>query len=161
LWEDHEALRLREFNLRDYETRLRALQAEIEASRPDGTVASGPALSHPAPVAFRRPADQSPFVDDHALQAACEKLHRTRELLEVEQLHMRDDRIFIHDKLGSLKIREAEVAAREATLGDREALIAAASPRPTAGQHAVSAITRLTTAPFNMVRSVFRGKNNV
>lgn len=162
LQEDHDALREREANLRDYEARLRNLQAEIEASRAAPAPAGRPAAGRATVTPFRVSASRTPFTDDPALAAGWEKLHRARELLEVEQLHLRDERVTMHDQLESLKHREARVAEREAQLAAREAALAHVvepEPEPIAGEHTISAMTRLTTAPFRMARSVLRGKN--
>jgi len=161
LQEDHDALREREANLRDYEARLRNLQDEIEASRSQ-PVAAGRALPARATVTPFRPSSRTPFADDPAVAVGWEKLHRARELLEVEQLHLRDERVTMHDQVESLKHREVRVAAREAQLAAREAILAQMpdpEPEPIAGEHTISAMTRLTTAPFRMARSVLRGKN--
>lgn len=150
LHEDHEALRERERNLRDYESRLRLLQAEIESVR---SAAAGPA----AP-AFRAPGfPRSSSGEDPALQGAWEKVHRAREILEAEQRNMRDDRIAIRDLEAQVKQREAAVAERELCLTEREALIVAAMPVPgsSADEAAMSAVSRLTRAPFTLARSVF------
>lgn len=152
LQEDHDVLREREENLRDYEARLRALQAEIEASRQGITAPAMVAMAASAPATampFHRPSSLTPFGDEVALKAGWEKLHRARELLEVEQTHMRHERVVLHDQLEALKQREDAVAAREAAVSEREALITAA--QPVAGE---SAMSRLTTAPFQF----FAGK---
>ncbi len=156
LQEDQEALREREANLRDYEARLRALQMEIEAGRA-GTVAA----VRPTATPFVRPSSRAPFVDDAALQAAWEKLHRAREILEAEQSHMRDERIVHQERETVLKQREDGVVAREAAVAEREAVLLAAhggEREPIASEHTMSAMTRLTCAPFNIARSVFGGK---
>lgn len=156
LQEDHEALREREANLRDYEARLRALQLEIEAGRTGTTSAT-----RPTAAPFLRPSSKAPFADDVALQAAWEKLHRAREILEAEQSHMRDERIVQQDREAIVKQREAAVAAREATVEEREELLVAAhdsSHEPVASEHTMSAMTRLTRGPFDMARAVFGGK---
>jgi hypothetical protein len=158
LLEDQEALRERETNLRDYEARLRALQAEIEAGR-SARVAAPVRTATP----FKRPSSHAPFLDEHALQTAWEKLHRARELFEAEQSHLRDDRTVLHDQQAELKSREEAVALREARVMEREQLIAQASAaliagEPVASEHTMSAVTRLTRGPFNMARSVFGGK---
>lgn len=158
LYEDHEALREREANLRDYEARLRALQAGIEAGRV-GVEALAPVRGS-AP-AFQRPSSRTPFTDEAALQAAWDRLHRAREILEAEQDHMRDDRLVQREREAAVKHREETVAAREAELAQREALVAAAMPdssQPVAAEHTMSAMTRLTRTPFEMARSVFGGK---
>jgi hypothetical protein len=175
LQEDQEALREREDNLREYEARLRSLQAEIEASR----VAPAPAhahahahahavgVTHGTGTAFLRPTSRTPFHDDPALQAAWEKLHRAREILEAEQNHMRDDRIAIREQLAMIKQREHALAEREARVAQREAVateqavpVTAPEPEPIAGEHTMAAVTRLTLAPFNMARSVFGPKRD-
>jgi len=155
LHEDQEALRVRETNLREYEARLRQLQAEIEAG---GAVATAPVRGTVSP--FMRPASKTPFENDAALQAAWDKLHRARELLESEQTHMRDERITFHEQQKEVKRREDAVAAREAQVAELEKIIAAAAPtaEPIASEHTMSAMTRLTRAPFDMARSVFGGK---
>jgi hypothetical protein len=160
LHEDQEALREREQNLRDYETRLRSLQAEIEAGRAVHAGAQVAAVSVArSTTPFVRMSSQTPFVDDPVLKSAWEKLHRAREILEAEQKNLRDDRISMQELEKQLKRREEAVAAREAKLVQREALIKAAAPaEPIAGEHTLSAVTKLTRGPFNMARSVFRGK---
>jgi septal ring factor EnvC (AmiA/AmiB activator) len=153
LQEDQEALRERETNLRDYEARLRALQSEIEAGR-IGT-------ARPTATPFLRPSSRTPFADDPALQAAWDKLHRAREILEAEQSHMRDERIVHQDREATLKQREDEVAAREAAVAQREELLVAADGgfgEPVGSEHTMSAMTRLTCSPFRIARSVFGGR---
>jgi hypothetical protein len=163
LQEDQDSLRERETNLREYEARLRILQAEIEAGR---TVPPLP-VAQPAPVAapalapgrstpplFQRPSSRAPFGDEVALQAAWEKLHRAREILEAEQKNLRDDRISLQDLDVMLRQRMEELAEREAVVTQREAIVAAAvaplEPIPE-GEPEVSAVTRFT-------RSVFGGR---
>ena len=157
LLEDQDALREREANLRDYESRLRAMQAEIEAG---GGAASGTKRSTAAP--FVRPSSKAPFTDDVALQAAWEKLHRAHEILAADQASVRDERIVLKDQQAELKRSEEAVAAREARVTEREQLILAASEpaafgEPIAGEHTMSAMTRLTHVPFDMARAVFGG----
>jgi len=153
--EDQEALREREQNLRDYEARLRVLQAEIEAGR-------GPAAATPrggTTAAFSRPSSQTPFADDAGLQAAWDKLYRARELLEAEQRNLRDDRIALRDLDAQIKQREEALAAREAKVAEHEALLtAAASSLADEGPKAASAMGKLTSAPFNLARSMFGKK---
>lgn len=158
LQEDQDALREREANLREYESRLRTLQAEIESGR------ATPAVSVRTTAApFMRPSSTSPFGDDTALQAAWEKFHRARQLLESEQCHLRDERTVLHDQKQEVKLREEAVAEREVAVAAREDMIAAATPpvrsrEPIAAEHTMSAMTRLTRAPFDMARTVFGGK---
>ena len=154
LHEDQEALRARETNLREYEARLRILQAEIE-----GAGAAPAARRTVAP--FVRPSSRMPFESDAALQAAWEKLHRARELLEAEQVHLRDERIVLHDQQDDLKRRIEAVARREQRVAEREELLAEATSamaQPVAGEHTMSAVARLTHMPFAVARSVFGGK---
>ena len=163
LAEDQEALRAREENLREYEARLRALQDEIDGRR------TAPAAASAAPartaVPFNRAPSRAPFDAESALQTAWEKLHRARELLEAEQTHMRDERIIWHEKEQDMKRRERGITEREARVAERERLIAEAtlpSPptkaEPIAAEQTMSAVTRLTRAPFDMARSVFKGR---
>jgi hypothetical protein len=159
LHEDQEALREREMNLRDYEERLRALQAEIEAGRCAPPVTTVRATAAP----FKRPSSRTPFGDEQALQTAWEKLNRARELFEAEQAHLRDDRIVLNDQHADVKRREEAVALREMNVAAREQLVAQTNTSPTSGEpiaseHTMSAMTRLTRAPFSMARSVFKGK---
>lgn len=152
LLEDQEALREREQNLRNYEARLRALQHEIEAGR------SAPAATVPPTPATR--SSRVPFEDAAALPAAWDKLHRARELLEAEQAHLREDRHAMREQEAAMKRREEAVAAREAAVAEREALLPEPGPEagePVAAEHTLSAVTRLTRAPFNMARSIFGG----
>jgi DNA repair exonuclease SbcCD ATPase subunit len=160
LEEDHEALRVREENLREYEARLRSLQEDIEAHR----LAPAPAAAAPARTAspFVRPSSRTPFESDAALQTAWEKLHRARELLEAEQTHMRHERVIAQDKENELKHREKAVSEREQHIAERERLLieavtasAVEESQPIVAEHTMSAVTRLTRAPFDMARSVF------
>jgi hypothetical protein len=162
LQEDQEALRERESNLREYEGRLRAWQAEIDAGRATTARPAAPANPPPAATPSLRPS-RAPFnAEDPALQAAWEKVHRARELLEAEQNHLRDDRVAVREQENNLKKREEAVTAREALAEEREALIAAAMPevvaRVAAAEQPESTVMRLTRAPFAMARSVFGGK---
>src|SRR3954462_7994759 len=77
LQEDQEILRAREQNLREYESRLRLLQAEIEAGRVAVANQVSPSSRSAAPMGTR-PATSAPFHSDPALHAAWEKLHRAR-----------------------------------------------------------------------------------
>jgi hypothetical protein len=170
LQEDQEALREREENLREYETRLRTLQAEIEASRAAPAPVHAHSYAHTSSgnthgTAFLRPSSRTPFHDDPALQAAWEKLHRAREILEAEQVHLRDDRIAVREQLAAAKLREQALIEREAQLREREAIIVDATPPEQEPEQVVaeptrSAVTRLTLAPFNMARSVFSAKRD-
>jgi ATP-dependent Clp protease ATP-binding subunit ClpA len=160
LQEDQEALREREENLREYETRLRTLQAEIEANR-GYSVAPMPMVSRSTPSLFHRPASRSPFGEDPGLQAAWEKLHRAREILEAEQKNLRDDRITIREQELQVKRREEEVAEREARLAQRESrvgAVVASAPVGVVEATEESAVSRLSRMPFDMARSVFGRK---
>lgn len=162
--EDQEALREREENLREYESRLRMLQVEIEAGRNAAATQAAyvAPTSKSTPPIFQRPSSRTPFGEDPALQAAWEKLHRAREILEAEQKNLRDDRIAIREMELMVKRREQDVSEREARLAEREALVTAAMPataEPVVDGHPhVSAVSRITRAPFDMARSVFGGK---
>lgn len=155
LFEDQQALRERETNLREYEKRLRALQAEIEAGRNGGVV---PASGQTVVPVINRPTTRPVVADGAALQAAWEKLHRAREILEAEQSHLRDDRLTHRAREADLKQREMAIARREAEMARREELMVAAASQPIASEHTMGAITRLTRAPFDLARSVFGRK---
>lgn len=153
--EDQDALREREANLREYEERLRSLQAEIEVVR-SGTAPATPRSNHPLPL---RLPSRTPFSDDPALRAAWDKLLRAHEILEAEQMHMRDDRISLRAQETAVKSREEAVTQREAYAAEREELIAAATPPPrvVATGNTRSAVNRITRAPFDLARSMFGG----
>ena len=160
LQEDQDALREREENLREYEARLRTIQAEIEASR-NYSVAPMPMVSRSTPSLFHRPASRSPFGEDAGLQAAWEKLHRAREILEAEQKNLRDDRITVREQEIQVKRREAEATEREARLAQRESRLGTRPPTaPVVVTEGVeeSAVSRLSRVPFDMARSVFGRK---
>lgn len=162
LQEDQEAMREREENLREYESRLRMLQAELETGRAPAQNTNSP-MSRSTPPMFQRPPTRSPFGEDAGLATAWEKLHRAREILEAEQKNLRDDRISIRELEIMVKQRAEEVAEREARLAEREALLAAATPppAPVMEEAPISAVSRITRAPFEMARSVFGGKKAV
>ena len=73
---------------------------------------------------------------------------------------MRDERLMLHEQQAEVKRREEAVAAREVRVTEQEKLIVAAAPtaEPVAPAPARSAMTRFTSAPFQMARSVFGGK---
>ena len=162
LQEDQESLREREQNLREYEARLRALQAELEAGRTVVVSANGAprtATAHP----YQRPSSRTPFHDDPALQAAWEKLHRAREILEAEQSHLRDDRIAVREYEQALRLREEAIAQREQQLAEHEAQLTASTPPeevpvPVVNEETPSAVTRFTRAPFNLARAMLGKK---
>lgn len=161
LQQDHDALRERESNLRDYESRLRVWQAEIDAGRGAPAVDQAGVCLVSTPLPFKRLASRTPFVEDPALPAAWDKLHRARELLEAEQNHLRTDREQVREQLETFKRRTSELAAREARLAEREALVTAAMPghgQAATDAQPVSPLTRFTRAPFDIARSVFGGK---
>ena len=145
--EDMEALRQREENLREYEARLRALQADVDLSR---------VPLRPAPAASLQP------VADASLQGAWEKLHRARSLLEAEQSHLREDQLALKEERELLRRRQAELDLREARIAARETgspqagSVASTLDLPSEGQPGV--MDRLTRAPFAMAKSVFGSK---
>lgn len=141
LQQDLAALQEREENLRRYEEHLRAWQAQIEQGRTPPV-----AVSAPAPL---RPGSLTPFPHDETLKEAWAKLHRARELLEVEQRHLRDDRLLQLEEQQALAKREAALAAREAKLEQREQQLAAREVRVTP-----AGLLGLTRGPFHFARSV-------
>jgi hypothetical protein len=162
LLDDQEALRERESNLREYEARLRGWQAQLDAGRASA-IPAAEGLRSSLPGMSYTPAGPSTNVDT-GLQAAWEKLHRAREILEAEQTHLRDDRIAIREMDAAVKRREEAVTARETQLAEREALINAAMPsvtttaEPAHPEQSMSAVSRITRAPFDLARSVFGGR---
>ena len=165
LQEDQDSLREREGNLREYESRLRMLQAEIEAGRMIAGTNTPIVTQRSTPPIFQRPSSRAPFTDDPALQVAWEKLHRAREIFEAEQRNLRDYRVSVREQEVMVKQRLEEVAAREAGVAEREALVDAAMPPPPADATnvdtpPVSAVTRFTRTPMELARSVFGGKKS-
>lgn len=150
LAEDVAAMREREANLRDYEARLRRWQEDLDASRPSG------APSHGGPNHYLRPSSRAPFENDAALQAAWEKLHRARELFEVERSHLVNDRLAVRADSDALRQREAALNAREARLNDRERQLAERPVQPPPAEPSSSAVQRFTQAPFAAAKAVFR-----
>lgn len=146
-----DALREREANLRAYEERLRTWQMQLDAH------SSGAPLPLPTAPPFLRPNSRSPFPRDPALEAAWDKLHRARALLDAEQNQLCDERLKFRDAAAALEQREAELAARETRLAAREQQ-AAASPAPaeSAGESANSTAWNLTQAPFRAAKAIFR-----
>jgi hypothetical protein len=105
----------------------------------------------------------TPFGEDHyqptqqeALQAAWDKLYRARALLEAEQSHLRDDRISLQGELESLTLREAAVIAREQRVQQIEAQMELERLDAEQARASQTTIGRLTRAPFEMARSVFK-----
>lgn len=148
---DLQTLREQEMNLRDYETRLRNWQAQIDAALMKPPVVAVTGSGSP----FMRPASSSPFSmgGEGSLEAAWEKFHRARGLLEAEQHQMRDDRIVLREMELAVKRREEELAEREAALAERERLLAEAIERSPA-----SAVQRLTQAPFVAAKAIFSSR---
>ena len=100
LIQDLEELREREENLRAYENRLRAMQDEFESGRQAG------ALNIPSQ-------QNSPLANTPGADEAWRKLHRARELLEVEQKHLVTERLVLRAERETVQKREAAVAERE------------------------------------------------
>lgn len=136
----------REENLRAYEAHLRAWQEQLDGAQPQ------PAVKRPS---------LHPFVSAHAmrdesgLQAAWEKVHRSREILEAEQKHLIDDRLLLQEREAALKKREAALTLREERLEAREQAAPVAKPK---AKKAPSAMESFTRAPFAMAKSVFGAK---
>lgn len=134
----------REENLRAYEAHLREWQQQLDGA-------------HPQP-AVKRPS-LHPFVSAHAmrneggLQAAWEKVHRSREILEAEQKHLIDDRLLLQEREAAVKKREAAMGLREERLAARER-----EATPVKKNKAPSAMESFTRAPFAMAKSVFGAK---
>lgn len=144
---DFEALREREMNLREYEERLRAWQAQLDAR------SSTPGVVPGSNTPFLQPATQLPFSSDSLLASSWEKFHRARALLESEQKQMRDERMMMREAELNMKRREAAMSAREEELAKREKLLTASSMEKPSAKKSPSAIERLTKAPFFGSRS--------
>jgi len=148
---DLEALRVCEENLRAYEARLREWQTELEQAQ-----------QRISPRASAQPWQRRTELAAPAQQDGWQKLLRARELLEVEQKNLRDDRITLQGFEQQLKEREARLAEREARVTAREQVLAAARPPlPAAVARAkkpATAIDTLTRAPFALAKSVFGAK---
>jgi hypothetical protein len=151
--EDMEALRLREANLREYESHLRDWQGQIEKGQ---TQSSPPHYIAPA-VMVRSPSG-TPFECDPSLHTAWDRLIRARELLEAEQAHLRDDRLNLKESAAVLRRREEALAVREARLAQREEQLSAAVDASIVEHTSSSALARFTQAPFAMAKSVFSSK---
>lgn len=143
--DDMDLLREQEKNLKEYETRLRKVQTQLEADRVLWFSTTA------------RPETKSPF-DDGALREAWQKLQRASELLESERAHVRNDRLYTQEKEAVLKTREEQLAARELKVAEAEtratARLAAA---PTAAPVSSSSMRTLARAPLEMAKSVFGG----
>jgi hypothetical protein len=161
LQEDQEILRAREHNLREYEHRLRLLQAEIEAGRAAANYYPSPTSRSMPPIASR-PSNGSSFLEDPALNAAWEKLHRARELMDSELKNLREEQIALREMESHVRAREESVATREAQLSAGDVVVPVAAspdvPVDTPAAQSRSAVTRFTRVPFNMAMSVIRGK---
>ncbi len=148
---DLEALRACEENLRAYEARLREWQDELEQAQ-----------HRISPRASAQPWVRRAEAVAPAQQDAWQKLLRARELLEVEQKNLRDDRITLQGYEQQLKEREARLAEREARVTAREQALAAARPpapaTPARAKKQATAIDTLTRAPFALAKSVFGAK---
>ena len=148
--DDLEALRERESNLREYEARLRAWQAQLDERAAKPATASEPPFVHGV--------SQLPFSSDSLLASSWEKFHRARAILESEQKQMRDERMMMRDAELTLKRKETELAAREQELAYREKKLLGATPTPLVEEpkKGLSAMERLTAAPFRAARSAFK-----
>ena len=137
LREDENQLRAREQSLREYEARLRALQTQIDASR---DIAAYTARQRAAAVA------QEQFVTEDAatLGAAWQKLYRTLEIFEAEQISMMDERQAVHELGAELKAQLAGIMTREARIAEREAEVhAATAPAEAADVKSGSIMSRI------------------
>ncbi len=148
---DLEALRVCEENLRAYEARLREWQDELEQAQ-----------QRVSPRATTQPWVRRVEAALPARSDAWQKLIRARELLEVEQKNLRDDRITLQGYEQQLKEREARLAERENRVAAREQALAAARPStpatPARAKKQATAIDSLTRAPFALAKSVFGAK---
>jgi len=144
---DLEALRACEENLRAYEQRLREWQDQLEQAQTHQQALPRRSAN---PWAMRAEATAP------ARQDAWQKLLRARELLEVEQKHLRDDRISLQGLEEQLKEREARLTAREARIAAREQQLAEVEIADKAKP--AGPLGSLTRGPFALARSVFGAK---
>jgi len=148
---DFEALRICEANLRAYEERLREWQDQLEQAH---------AQQQTLPRRSANPWAVRANATEPARQDAWQKVLRARELLEVEQKHLRDDRITLQGLDQQLKEREAKLTTREAHVSQREQQIAqieaaAAAKAKPAKKQSNSSLMALTRSPFSIAKSVF------
>lgn len=136
LIQDLEELREREENLRAYENRLRAMQDEFESGRQAG------ALKIPSP-------QNSPLAHVSGVDEAWRKLHRARELLEVEQKHLVTERLCLRAEKETLQKREAVVTERENRL---QAVVERLHAKEEKSKQGLLGFTR---APFNLAKTAF------
>lgn len=159
--EDIAELRQTEANLQAYEKRLRALQAEIEAAgRRERSATQAPVRA--------KGRTKSPFAGNaDELKEGWEKLIRAREILEVEQAHVRGDRLALSDETAVVRRRAQAVAEREVRVTEREQNLeafeadraTAVPPAPGSGDESAKAphmLAKMTMAPFSMGRSLLR-----
>lgn len=151
---DIDALRFCEASLIAYEQRLREWQEQLEqAGLERGTRRSS------------NPWMQNVTATEPTRQDAWGKVVRARELLEIEQKHLRDDRIMIQGMEQQLKERETRLTAREAQLAARETRVTARESEldqcentkatKRAGKRPVAALKALNRNPFALAKSVF------
>ncbi len=143
--DDLDLLREQETNLKEYESRLRKVQTQLEADRVLWFSTTA------------RPETKSPF-DDGALREAWQKLQRASELLESERAHVRNDRLYTQEKDAALKAREEQLAARELKVADAETrMTARLAAAPTVAPAPSGPMRTLARAPLEMAKSVFGG----
>lgn len=145
-------LRETEANLQAYEKRLRVLQAEIEAAGRERSATHIPMRS--------KSRTEPPFTGNaDELKEEWDKLIRARELLELEQAHVRGDRLTLSDETAVVRRRAQAVAEREVRITEREqrlqALEASLAVEPEAEKPS-HLLAKVTMAPFAMGRSLLR-----
>ena len=136
---DIEALHEKEASLKAYETRLRSLVERTGIST----------------TPFQAGILDGTTVD---LDAAWEKFHRTQALFEAERRAFKDERQLLREQIASLKLREEDVARREAWIEVCEKEIATVAAT-TVASVPPSAKRSLTTAPFLAVKHMFTRSN--
>ncbi len=141
-----EELRKREANLADYEARLRAWQAQLDACQ------RTPAVAAMTAAPFARPVVEGGMVNDRVLSSAWGRLYRARELLEAEQRHVRDERIAHRETELRLKQREAELDEREARLVERERAVEA-TVRAVESRKVGAVLRRVIAKPVRALKS--------
>lgn len=119
-------------NLRQHDNPLRANETRLREAHPQ-----------PCPVAAGAASGGT-----HELDAAWEKYHRSRALLEAERRALCSDRVAYREDVAALKQREEELKRRETWVAARELAVKSVPPPPPERP------TMFTSAPFQAAREM-------
>jgi len=136
---DIEAMQQKEASLKEYEQRLRLLvehtqQNPAAQNTNQSYITSGP--------------------DRASLDSEWEKYHRAHALLEAARRGLCDERMVLKEREEKMKVREEEVARREAWLKAREQEIAAQAQAKPAPKSKTK--PSFATAPLRAARKLFK-----